>query len=90
MLHLRVVGGASLAWVKAAEAWGCALEALALVLGSPNDANDIIMHLVSRITPTSATFVLTVPPKKDWGGLLVLTICSAVDAQLVVMMFDCS
>ena len=49
-VRARVVMGASLAWVKAADVWGCALEALVLI--SPNEVNDIV-HLVSCTTPTS-------------------------------------
>ena len=63
--------GASLVWVEAAEAWGCALEAL--VLSSPNKGNDI-MHLMSRTTPASVALTLTIPPKKDWDGLLLSTV----------------
>ena len=47
------------------------------------------MHLVSRTTPTSVAPVLTMPPKNDWDGLLVSTVCSAFDARLAVRMFDC-
>ena len=78
--------GASLVWVEAAEAWGCALEAL--VLSSPNKVNDT-MHLVSRTTPTYVALALTMPPKKDWDGLLMSTVHSAVDARLAVKIFDC-
>ena len=49
------------------------------------------MYLVSHTTPTSVTLVLTMPPKKDWGGLLVSTVCSVsvLVAELAVRTFDC-
>ena len=78
--------GDSLAWVEALEAWDCALEALVLI--SPNKVNDI-MYLVSCTTPTSVAFTLTMPPNKDWDGLLVSTVRSAVGARLAVRIFNC-
>ena len=75
-----------MARVDAAETWGYAIEAL--VLSSPNEVNDI-MHLMSCTIPIYVALVLTAHLKKDWGGLLVLTIHAAVDAQLAVRIFDC-
>ena len=59
-------------------------------MSSLNEVNDI-MHPVSHTTPTSVTLVLTMPPKKDWGGLLVSTVrsVSVLVAELAVRMFDC-
>ena len=56
--------GASLVWVEAMEAWGCAQEAL--VLRSPNKVNDIL-HIVSHSTPTSVALALSTPPQKRQG-----------------------
>ena len=84
-VRVRVVGGASLAWVEAAEAWGCGVEAV--VVGSSRELSEVI-HLVSLSTTTTVSEALLLPPVSNWNGLLLSTVCSAEDAALVFRMFE--
>ena len=84
-VRVRVVGGALLAWVEAAEAWGCAVEAV--VVGSSRELSEVI-HLVSLSTTTTVSEALLLPPVSNWNGLLLSTVCSAEDAALVFRMFE--
>ena len=64
-VRVRVVGGASLAWLEAAEAWGCHVEAVVV-----SDSREIIqvIHLVSLVTTTTVSEALKLPPlTNDFG-----------------------
>jgi len=82
---VRVVGGSSLAWVEAAEDWGCAIEAV--VVSSSREISEVI-PLVSKAIPTTVATALSLPPVSNWSGLLLSTVCSTADADLVFRMFE--
>ena len=84
-VRVRVVGSDSLAWLEIAESWGCLVEAV--VTSSPRELNEVI-HLVSNTRTTTVASAFSMPPMTHWEGLLVSTICSDVDAKLVVRLFD--
>ena len=84
-MRVRVVGGSSLAWVEVAEDWGCAIEAV--VVSSSRKISEVI-PLVSKAIPTTVATALSLPPVSNWSGLLLSTVCSTADADLVFRMFE--
>jgi len=87
-VRVRIVGSASVGWVEAAEAWGCAVEAVVVERG-----NYVVtkrrMALVTRSIPTTASRALTLPPVAGWWeGLFLTTVHTIEDASLSNQLFD--
>ena len=70
-VRVRVVGGSSLAWVEAAEDWGCAIEAV--VVNSSCEISEVI-PLVSKAVPTTVATAISLHPMSHWSGLLLSTV----------------
>jgi len=84
-VRVRVVEGALLVWVEAAEAWGCGVKAVVVV--HSRELSEVI-HLVSLSSTTTVSEALFLPSLSNWNGLLLQTVYLAEDAVLVFRMFE--
>ena len=84
-MRVRVVGGLSLALAEEAEDWGCAIEAV--VVSRSREISEVILLVSKAISNTVAT-ALSLSPVSNWRSLLLSTVSSTADVELVLRMFE--
>ncbi len=84
-VRVRVVGGSSVAWGEAAQAWGAEVEAVV----ATKPWHSIISLTLARVCPITVEAGVLLPPFQScWDGIMTASVHDAEEAGVAIRLFD--